>query len=617
MNGPLLSVRDLRVSFRADEGPVEAVRGVSFDVPPGRTVALVGESGSGKTVIAHTILGILPANAEVEGGTAVFTDPAGGAPLELLGLDPEGEVRRQLRGNRMSIVFQEPMTSFSPLHTIGDQVGEALRVHRRVDRAEARERTLAMLAHVGFPDPERAWRSYPFELSGGLRQRAMIAMALICGPALLIADEPTTALDVTVQAQILKLLRDLQAEYGMAILFITHDLGIVANLADEMVVLWRGRVMEAGPCAEILREPRHPYTRALLDAVPRLHDDPRSRLRGVRGIEHRASVGRLWPEHRDRRPPGDPILEVEGLAKRFVLRSGGWWKGTRYEVTAVEGVSFSVAAGQCFGLVGESGSGKTTVCKLIVRAFEPDAGRILFRGGGEEVDIRTLDDRRLLGLRRHIQYIFQDPFSSLDPRMTVYEILAEPFVVHGIGTEAERRERVRALLEAVGLEPRHMSRYPHSFSGGQRQRIGIARALALGPELLICDEPVSALDVSVQAQILNLLRDLQRELGLTYIFVSHNLAVVRHIAQHIGVMCRGRLVELAPTEALFTDARHPYTRALLAAIPDPDPDYPLDFARVLSERVAEPAAWPEPYALRDGPGRMIEVAAGHRVRVGA
>jgi peptide/nickel transport system ATP-binding protein len=617
MNEPLLSVRDLRVCFHVDQGRIEAVRGVSFDVPQGRTVALVGESGSGKTVIAHTLLGILPHNAKVESGRAVFADPAGGPPLDLLALDPEGETRRQLRGNRMAIVFQEPMAALSPLHTIGDQVSEALRVHRRIRGAEARERTLAMLARVGFPDPNRAWHAYPFELSGGLRQRAMIAMALICGPALLIADEPTTALDVTVQAQILKLLRDLQAEDGMAILFITHDLGIVANLADEIIVLWRGRVMEAGPCAEILRQPCHPYTQALLQAVPRLHDDPKRRLRGVRGSEHRISVERLWPERRDGPPPSRPILEVEGLSKRFVLRSGSFWTGARHLVTAVEGVSFAVAAGECFGLVGESGSGKTTVCKLIVRAFEPDSGRILFRGGGEEVDISCLDSRRLLQLRRHIQYIFQDPFSSLNPRMTVYEILAEPFRIHGIGTEAERRQRVRALLEAVGLKAQHMSRYPHSFSGGQRQRIGIARALALGPELLICDEPVSALDVSVQAQILNLLRDLQQELGLTYIFVSHNLAVVRAIAQQIGVMCRGGLVEVAATEALFGDARHPYTRALLAAIPDPDPDYPLDFSRIVSERVADPKGWPEPFALCHGPGQMVEVAAGHWVRFGA
>ncbi len=614
MSAPLLSIRDLHVSFRADEGTVEAVRGISFDVPGGKTVALVGESGSGKTVVSQTILGILPDTATARGGM-IFRDPLGGEPVDLLACDPDSPLRRRIRGNRIAIVFQEPMTSLSPLHTIGDQVGEALRVHHRVSAAEERERTVEMLARVGFPDPRRAYRTYPFELSGGLRQRAVIAMALVCRPALLIADEPTTALDVTVQAQILKLLQDLQAEFGMAILFITHDLGVVANIAEEMVVMYRGRIMEAGCCRELLRRPRHPYLQALLKAVPRLHDDPGRRLAALREIPH-GQAARLLEgiDKRGWRPDG-PILEVRELKKTFLLRRGGWFSGRGRTVTALEDVSFAVRAGECLGIVGESGSGKTTVSKIIMRAFTADAGQVLFRGPDGEVDVLALSERELLPLRRHIQYIFQDPFSSLDPRMTVLDAVAEPLVIHGIGDREERVERVKALLAAVGLEPRHMRRYPHSFSGGQRQRIGIARALALGPEVLICDEPVSALDVSVQAQILNLLKDLQRELGLTYLFISHNLAVVRYIAQTIGVMCRGLLVELAPADTLFADARHPYTRTLLAAIPEPDPDHRLDFSRVLAERASDPAAWPTPYGLRGGAGRMVAVGDGHWVRM--
>lgn len=615
MTAPLLSIRDLHVTFRTDEGTVEAVRGVSFDIPAGRTVALVGESGSGKTVVSQAILGILPDTATVRGEAMIFRDPEADGPLDLLACDPDTPLRRRIRGNRMAIVFQEPMTSLSPLHTIGDQIGEALRVHKRVSAAEERRHTIEMLRRVGFPDPERAYRTYPFELSGGLRQRAVIAMALICRPALLIADEPTTALDVTVQAQILKLLEDLQAEFGMAILFITHDLGVVANIAEEMVVMYRGRIMETGCCRELLRAPRHPYLKALLEAVPRLHDDPNRRLAALRDVPHGQAKELLRGLDKRQWRPDGPILEVRGLRKTFFLRRGGWFSGEGRVVTALEDVSFAVEAGECLGIVGESGSGKTTVSKIIMRAFTADGGEVLFRGPDGEVDVLALSERELLPLRRHIQYVFQDPFSSLDPRMTVLDAVAEPLVIHGIGTREERVERVKALLAAVGLEPRHMRRYPHSFSGGQRQRIGIARALALGPEVLICDEPVSALDVSVQAQILNLLKDLQRDLGLTYLFISHNLAVVRYIAQTIAVMCRGLLVELAPAEVLFAEARHPYTRTLLAAIPEPDPDHPLDFSRVLAERASDPSAWPAPYGLREGAGRMVAVGRKHWVRM--
>ncbi len=616
MSKPLLEIRDLAVTFQADEGRVEAVKGVSFAVPPDTTVALVGESGSGKTVISQAILGILPRNAEITAGSILFRDPAGnGEAVDLVPLPADGPERRAIRGSRISIIFQEPMSSLSPLHTIGDQIGEALKVHRGVSAAEARSRTIDMLGKVGFPRAESAVDRYTFELSGGLRQRAMIAMALICRPALLIADEPTTALDVTIQAQILKLMKDLQAEFGMAILFITHDLGVVANIADQVVVMFRGRVMEAGPARDLIESPRHPYLKALLHAVPRLHMDPNERLVALREVKvgHDLTLGR--PAARSPAPTDAPILRVDGLRKVFLTRRVGWLGGAPLEIVAVDDVSFSVRRGESFAIVGESGSGKTTVSKIIMRGTEPDAGSVVWHDEDGRVDVLALGDAELQAFRRKLQYMFQDPFGSLNPRMTVLDIVAEPLIIHGIGSPDERVERVKLLLAAVGLDTRHLRRYPHSFSGGQRQRIGIARALALEPRMLICDEPVSALDVSVQAQILNLLKDLQDELGLTYLFISHNLAVVRYIAQRIGVMCAGRMVELAPTEQLFRNPRHPYTKALLAAVPEPDFDHPLDLGALMAGRASDPSAWPEPYHAAGATPRFVELDAGHFVRM--
>jgi peptide/nickel transport system ATP-binding protein len=492
-------------------------------------------------------------------------------------------------------------------------------LHRGGSAAEVEALVREMLGMVGFPDPARALRTYPFELSGGLRQRAMIAMALVCHPALLIADEPTTALDVTIQAQILKLIRDLQKELGMAVLMITHDLGVVANVAEEIVVMYHGQVMEHGTIDHIFHQPRHPYLKALLNAVPRFDMGPDERLVPIREITPTTDTLTarrvVPPEGADR---ARPILDVRDLTKTFTIRKRGFFSrapASENQVIAVDGVSFQLKRGECLGLVGESGCGKTTVSKILMRAIQPDTGSVTYSDGVTDSDVLALDGDALKAFRRTMQFIFQDPFSSLDPRMTVLDIVTEPLDIHEMGTKAERQEFAKELMALVGLDTRHLNRYPHSFSGGQRQRIGIARALALRPEILICDEPVSALDVSIQAQILNLLKDLQRELGLTYLFISHNLAVVDYIADRIAVMCQGRLVELAPREQLFRDPQHPYTQALLKAVPEPNPDRPLDFAHLMSARASDPAAWPHPYVHEAGRRpKLVEVADGHFVR---
>ncbi len=625
----LLQVHDLVVDFTTQAGVVRALDGVSFRIRPGSSVALVGESGSGKSVTAQAILGLLPKTARITGGRILLADPGRHDDAEhphrratitdLAGLDPDSRAYRAIRGNRISMIFQEPMTSLSPLHTVGDQVSEALWLHRDVSRREGIALVMDMLGLVGFPDPVAAYTTYPFELSGGLRQRAMIAMALVCRPALLIADEPSTALDVTIQAQILKLIQDLQAELGMALLMITHDLGVVANIAEEVVVVYHGRVMESGTIDHIFRSPAHPYLKALLKAVPQFDMKPGERLVPLREITHH--TGHLLAPRAQAvsaEADGDvPLLEVRGVTKTFSTRkrNGRLAAPAAEPIRAVDDVSFEVRRGECLGLVGESGCGKTTLSKIILRALDADQGQVLFNDRGQQVDLTALGDKAMVPVRRRIQYVFQDPFGSLNPRMTVYDILSEPLVIHGIGDAAYRREMVTELLALVGMDSRHLNRYPHSFSGGQRQRIGIARALALKPDLLLCDEPVSALDVSVQAQILNLLKDLQSELGLTYLFVSHNLAVVDYMADRIAVMCAGRVVELAPRQLLFRNPVHPYTRALVSAVPYPDPDRRLDFSALMEGRASDPAAWPAPFDV-DGAGEvpLLDLGDGHWVR---
>jgi len=610
----LLTIRDLAVSFETDAGPVDAVRGTVVRVPRHGTVALVGESGSGKSVLAQSIMGILPVNARIRSGQILFDDPATStAPIDIAALPRDSRAMRRIRGGRISIIFQEPMTSLSPVHTIGNQIGEALHLHRDVSRAEGNKLTAEMLRMVGFPDPERALKTYPFELSGGLRQRAMIAMALVCRPALLIADEPTTALDVTIQAQILKLMRDLQGDLGMAVLLITHDLGVVANMADEVVVMYHGQIMEMGSAKDVFEDPQHPYLKALLNAVPRFDMKPDERLTPIREIK--PGELKLMAGTKSAAPDGSVLLSVQDISKTYRLRQGAF-SGKVRTVMAVDDISFDVKRGECFGLVGESGCGKTTLSKVIMRALKPDTGRILFDDDGTSVDLLKFEGSALKPYRQKISYIFQDPYGSLDPRMTVGEIVAEPMVIHEVGTATERRETVAELMTLVGLDMHHLKRYPHSFSGGQRQRIGIARSLALRPELLICDEPVSALDVSIQAQVLNLLKDLQEKLNLTVLFISHNLAVVDYMADRIAVMCAGRIVEIAPKELLFRNPTHPYTRALLAAVPEPNIHQQLDFDRLAEDRASNPATWPVPYTIDEThPAHLVDIGDGHYVRM--
>ena len=617
----VLTVRDLKVYLTVDGGTVKAVDGVSFRIPQGRTVALVGESGSGKSLIAQTIMGILPKIARIESGEVLFADPrTPGTIVDISRLDPDSAKMRDIRGARISIIFQEPMTALSPVHTIGNQIDEALELHRNLEDGQHREATVDLLRLVGFSDPAKAAHTYPFELSGGLRQRALIAMALACHPALLIADEPTTALDVTIQAQILQLIQQLQARLNMAVLIITHDLGIVANMADEVVVIYRGRVMESGTVEDVFTTPRHAYLKALLRAVPRFDMAPGERLTPIREINvdgggHLMATGASAVESAK---SDGPLLVVRNLTKTFGSRKSGMFgdKASGGPI-AVDDVSFHIETGECLGLVGESGCGKTTTAKMILRSLTPDSGEVSFDDRGTVRNVLALRGEELFAYRRQVQFVFQDPFGSLNPRMSVYDIITEPLIIHRIGDESERFARAKELMMRVGLDVRFLRRYPHSFSGGERQRIGIARALALSPRLLICDEPVSALDVSVQAQVLNLLRDLKSVLNLTYLFISHNLAVVHYLADRIAVMCAGRLVEVASRDALFANPQHPYTRALLAAVPHPDLARKLDFDALMEGKASDPTAWPEAFRKGpDGPG-LLDVGDGHLVRARA
>jgi peptide/nickel transport system ATP-binding protein len=556
---PLLKVEDLHVEFPTEGGVVHAVNGVSFELHQGRTLGIVGESGSGKSVCALSTMGLTRAQGARISGRILFEG------VDLLTLPERG--MRALRGNELAMIFQDPLSSLHPLYRVGAQIAEGIRAHREVSRRAAREQAIALLDLVGFPEPSRRVDAYPHELSGGMRQRVMIAMALANEPKLLIADEPTTALDVTVQAQILALLRRLREELGMALVLVTHDLGVVAEMADEIAVMQAGLIVEWGTAEQVLAAPQHPYTQGLLRSSPTLerhsqsqskHDesqDDRERETGRRGAGEGEDGSVVATQ---------PLLQVRGLVKRFPITRGVVFQRQVAHVEAVAGISFELRRGEALGLVGETGCGKSTTARLIMRLLEPTDGEIRFEGH----DIAHLRGPALKATRREMQIVFQDPYSSLNPRKTAGSIVSEPFAIHGLHPDrAERRRVVGELLDRVGLRPEHYNRYPHEFSGGQRQRIGIARALALRPKLLIADEPVSALDVTIQAQILELLRELQRELGLTLLLISHDLAVVRQMVDRVAVMRAGKIVELAPNETLYSSPGHPYTRELLASVP--------------------------------------------------
>ena len=562
---PLLSVRNLSTQVATPAGARLVVEDLSFDLNPGETLCIAGESGSGKSMTSLSIMGLLPQPmARVARGQVLLEG------RDLLAL-PERQMRR-VRGGAVAMIFQEPMTSLNPVMSVGRQIGEAVRAHRRVadnkwGAGEARRLVLEALEAVRISEPERRLAQYPHELSGGMRQRVMIAMALACRPKVLIADEPTTALDVTIQAQILELMRDLQRQFGTAIMLITHDMGVVAEVADRVVVMYQGRKVEEGPTEQIFTAPQHPYTKALLSAVPKLGSLKGQALPARFPLVRVDGAAEAPPQPQDTvRAEAAPLLQVDGLSTRFDVRRGVFGRLVA-RVHAVEQVSFGLQPGETLALVGESGCGKSTTGRTIMQLLEPSAGSIRFEGRAM-AEMKAEERRRL---RQKIQYVFQDPFASLNPRLTVGFSIAEPLLTHGLAKGRAVEQRVADLLSQVGLRPEHAKRYPHEFSGGQRQRICIARALASEPKLIIADEAVAALDVSIQAQVVNLLMELQARHGLSYLFISHDMAVVERVSHRVAVMYLGQIVEIGPRQAVFENPQHPYTRRLMAAVPVADP----------------------------------------------
>ncbi len=556
MTEDLLRISDLAVKFRGTPDGALAVKGIDLAIGRGEVVAIVGESGSGKSVTAKTIMRLVEyMGAEIVGGRAALSEKSGGS-TDLLTLD---ETRMQgLRGDRIAMIFQEPMTSLNPVLTIGQQLSEVVVKHRKIGRAEADGIALNALQQVRIPEPERRLRQYPHELSGGMRQRVMIAMAILCKPDLLIADEPTTALDVTVQAEILELLKVIQRETGMAILLITHDMGVVAEIADKVVVMLKGEVVESGEIHAIFNAPKHEYTRRLLDAAPKLQ----ARQEGSAPKEAAPET----PAAQDK-DDANVVLSVRNLVTRFAVRQGMFQRVVA-NVHAVEGVSFDLREKETLSLVGESGCGKSTTGKSIMRLIRPNGGEVLLQGR----NLEGVGASEMIEMRKRIQMVFQDPYASLNPRMSVEQIVAEPLRIHRVGSPSEIRDRVHSLLERVGLTRAQASLYPHQFSGGQRQRICIARALALNPKVIIADEPVSALDVSIQGQILDLLAEIQEEFSISVLFISHDMAVVERVSDRIAVMYLGEIIEIGPRDAVLGSPAHPYTQRLLSAVPIVHPD---------------------------------------------
>ncbi|NDW00554.1 ABC transporter ATP-binding protein [Salipiger sp. PrR002] len=559
LDTPIARIERLRVEFETKDGPVAGVEDVSFEINAGETVCVVGESGSGKSVSSLSLMRLIEfGGGEIANGRLIF-DRKDGGETDLA--KASQDVMRDIRGNEIGMIFQEPMTALNPVFTVGRQLTEGLRVHRGLSKDEAEARALELLKQVRIPEPERRLKQYPHELSGGMRQRVVIAMALACKPRLLIADEPTTALDVTIQAEILALMDRLKRETGTAVMFITHDMAVVAQMADRVVVMFRGNKVEEGTVEEIFERPQHPYTQALLAAVPKLGE-----MRGKALPEPMKLLGREQGEIKPIPGTDTPLLEVEGLTTRFPVK-GGFFRQTVANVHAVEDVSFTVNKGQTLSLVGESGCGKSTCGRSILRLVEPDKGRIVLDG----VDVMGLGPNMLRDARREMQMIFQDPFASLNPQMNLADQVAEPMRNYGSHKGSAMMDRVAMLFDRVELPRSFMRRFPHELSGGQRQRIAIARALALNPKLIVADEAVSALDVSVQAQVVNLMMELQAELGLSYLFISHDMAVVERVSHKVGVMYLGRIVEIGPRAAVFENPQHPYTKALMSAVPIADP----------------------------------------------
>lgn len=573
MEEPILSIEGLSVSFRGETGWHQAVKNVSFTLLPGQSLGIVGESGSGKSVTSLSVMRLLPdANCRIDSGKIIFSDKAGNVKDVN---KPDESAMRKLRGSRIAMIFQEPMTSLNPVMKCGRQITESIRLHLNLDRKKAHELTLSLFTEVLLPDPEKAYNAYPHQLSGGQKQRVMIAMAIACRPDIVIADEPTTALDVTVQKAILALLRSLREKYGMSLIFISHDLGVVAEVADYVLVMKQGKVVEQGRVQEIFSNPQHPYTKGLLACRPPMG----KRLRRLPVVSDFTNSHEKTPKEILRLPDeitkaerkagheklysGSPILKIDNLSVLYPLPKPLFSRQRNY-FTAVDQISFDVYKGETLGLVGESGCGKTTLGRAVLRLIEPTSGEISYDG----LNLRELSKEELRNLRKRMQIIFQDPYSSLNPRITAGQAIIEPMQAHRMhGNDKERKRKVLDLLDHVDLNPDHFNRYPHQFSGGQRQRICIARALALEPEFIICDESVSALDVSVQAQVLNLLNDLKKSYGFTYIFISHDLSVVRFMSDRMLVMKNGKLVEFGEADKLYESPSNEYTRELISAIP--------------------------------------------------